>query len=43
MGQAIRQAKSELAAEHPDMADLFLGWTLLGDPTLMVQPWLIKV
>ena len=38
MGQAIQQAKSELAAVHPEMVDVLLGWTLLGDPTIMVQP-----
>lgn len=34
LGDAIQQAKSDLAAEHPEMLDVILGWTLLGDPTL---------
>jgi hypothetical protein len=38
IGQALQQAKAELAKSHPDMLDVLLGWTLMGDPALMVEP-----
>jgi hypothetical protein len=38
LGDAVRAAKKQLAAEHPGLADVQLGWTLLGDPTLVVGP-----
>ncbi len=36
MGAAIQEAKDLLAASHPEMLDVLLGWTLLGDPALVV-------
>lgn len=38
IGQAIQAAKDELAQTQPDLTDVLLGWTLLGDPALMVEP-----
>jgi hypothetical protein len=39
IGTAITRAKQELAATRPDLEDVILGWTLLGDPALMVSSW----
>ncbi len=33
IGEAMQEAKVELAAKHQDMVDVLLGWTILGDPT----------
>ncbi len=38
LGQALQEAKSELAQSHPEMLDVLLGWTLMGDPTLVIDP-----
>ncbi len=38
LGAALLEAKRQLAAAYPDLADVILGWTLLGDPTLQVAP-----
>jgi hypothetical protein len=38
VGMALLQAKAELAATHAGMKDVLLGWTLLGDPALVVEP-----
>ncbi|MBN1428633.1 MAG: hypothetical protein JXB07_09610 [Anaerolineae bacterium] len=38
LGDAMLQAKNDLASGHPDMIDVLLGWTLLGDPTLAIVP-----
>jgi len=38
IGDAIQIAKAQLAASYPNQRDVLLGWTLLGDPYLMVQP-----
>jgi hypothetical protein len=38
LGTAVQTAKRQLAARHPGLADVQLGWTLLGDPTLVVGP-----
>ncbi len=38
IGDALLQAKAELAQSHPDLLDVLLGWSLLGDPALVVQP-----
>ncbi len=38
LGQAIVAAKRQLAASQPGLADVLLGWTLLGDPALAVEP-----
>ncbi len=36
IGDAITQAKADLAVTDPSLRDVYLGWTLLGDPTLTV-------
>jgi hypothetical protein len=36
IGEAMLLAKIELASNNPEMVDVILGWTLLGDPTLLV-------
>jgi len=38
IGQALFQAKVELAQSHPDLLDVLLGWSLMGDPALVVEP-----
>lgn len=38
IGWAVTQAKQEFAAVSPQRIDIILGWTLLGDPTLIVNP-----
>jgi hypothetical protein len=40
IGKAITKAKQELAAtgDGSGLTDVILGWTLLGDPALVVQP-----
>ncbi|MCO5193104.1 MAG: C25 family cysteine peptidase [Anaerolineae bacterium] len=38
IGQGIQAAKDDLAQTHPTLHDVLLGWTLLGDPALLVQP-----
>ena len=37
IGEALQEAKADLAAERPDLSDVILGWTLLGDPALVVE------
>ena len=38
VGQAVQDAKAELALGHPELLEVLLGWTLLGDPALVVAP-----
>jgi hypothetical protein len=38
MGLALLEAKSELALSHPELLDVLLGWSLMGDPALVIQP-----
>ena len=38
IGLALKEAKLELAKEHPEMSDVLLGWTLMGDPALVIEP-----
>ena len=38
MGQALLDAKTELAKTHPELLDVLLGWSLMGDPALMIVP-----
>lgn len=38
IGWAMTQAKQELAALSPQRVDIVLGWTLLGDPALIINP-----
>jgi hypothetical protein len=38
IGQALLQAKTELAQSHPDLLDVLLGWSIMGDPALIVEP-----
>ena len=36
--QGDAAAKAELALSRPEYTDVLLGWTILGDPTAVVQP-----
>ena len=36
VGQAVTAARQQLAAEQPDMLDMILGWTILGDPAIVI-------
>lgn len=38
LGMAMQLAKKALAAQQPQAHDVLLGWTLLGDPTLVIEP-----
>ena len=38
LGDALQASKAELAQAHPEMLDVILGWSLMGDPALVVQP-----
>ncbi len=38
LGEAILQAKQTMAAAHPGREDVILGYALLGDPALVIQP-----
>jgi hypothetical protein len=38
IGDALLQAKQQVAAQAPSAQDILLGWTILGDPTLVVTP-----
>jgi hypothetical protein len=38
IGQALQAAKLELAQTHPELLDVLLGWSLLGDPALVIEP-----
>lgn len=38
IGAAMLEAKQLLAVLHPHMTDVQLGWTILGDPALVVEP-----
>jgi hypothetical protein len=38
IGMAMRDAKLELAKSNPEMQDVLLGFSLMGDPALVVQP-----
>ncbi len=35
-GQAVTRAKQQLARTNPNARDMILGWTILGDPALMM-------
>jgi hypothetical protein len=38
LGQALQESKTELAQSHPELLDVLLGWTLIGDPALVIEP-----
>jgi hypothetical protein len=38
IGLALMEAKQQLALSHPEYLDVLLGWTLMGDPGLIVEP-----
>ena len=38
LGQALVEAKQALSIEHPEMLDVIAGWTILGDPALVIEP-----
>lgn len=37
IGEAVLGAKQQLATTHPDLVDVLLGWTILGDPAIEVE------
>ncbi len=37
IGDALLAAKRDLARQHPEMRDVIVGWTILGDPALVVD------
>ena len=38
LGRALQMSKRELAQTRPDLLDVLLGWSLMGDPALVIQP-----
>ncbi len=38
LGDAILEAKREVASGGGDLRDVIVGWTLLGDPALVINP-----
>jgi hypothetical protein len=38
IGEAMVEAKREVADQNPQALDVLLGWTLLGDPAMRVDP-----
>ncbi|MBI5964683.1 MAG: DUF11 domain-containing protein [Chloroflexi bacterium] len=38
LGQALLLSKKELAQTHPGLLDVMLGWSLMGDPALVIEP-----
>lgn len=38
IGDAVLAAKRAVAARNPELLDVLLGWTLLGDPALSIEP-----
>jgi len=36
IGQAVTAAKQQMAHDRPYMQDMILGWTILGDPALVI-------
>lgn len=38
MGDALQSSKADLVRTNPELLDVLLGWTLMGDPTLVIQP-----
>ena len=38
VGQAVQAAKTQLGASHPELLDVLLGWSLMGDPALVIEP-----
>ncbi|HVS12985.1 MAG TPA: C25 family cysteine peptidase [Thermoanaerobaculia bacterium] len=37
IGHAVTLAKQQLAASQPNRLDVILGWTILGDPALVIE------
>jgi hypothetical protein len=38
LGQAVQDAKIKLSGTNPEMLDVLLGWSLMGDPALVLMP-----
>jgi hypothetical protein len=38
VGDGVTDGKAALATTQPELAEVLLGWTLLGDPALVVEP-----
>jgi hypothetical protein len=37
IGLALQRARMELSKTHPELVDVLLGWTLMGDPALTLD------
>ncbi len=38
LGEAVLRAKRELAKTRPEALDVLLGWTILGDALISIEP-----
>ena len=38
IGEAVIEAKQAMALTNPGASDILLGWQILGDPALVVNP-----
>lgn len=38
LGEAVLLAKQAYGAEYPERRDVILGWNILGDPAVVIQP-----
>jgi hypothetical protein len=38
LGEAVLAAKQAYGAEYPERRDVILGWNILGDPAIVIQP-----
>ncbi len=38
IGEALTSAKQSLAQDSPELLDVILGWSILGDPALVIEP-----
>jgi hypothetical protein len=38
IGEAMRSAKQVLYGTRPWYTEIYMGWTIMGDPTLVIQP-----
>jgi len=38
LGEALIAAKRQVVSEDPALVDIILGWTILGDPALVLEP-----
>jgi hypothetical protein len=38
IGQALLESVNEIKIPYPNYKEIILGWTILGDPALVIQP-----